>query len=215
MKLLSGPNAHDFHLGFGRHRESQVKNTHTRNLGHEDLAPMHALNASDDETNALFERDPKPRHTLIGYGHLSRFALFHKQGDNTSRRSDHVAVASRAQTHIFMRTVYVSLNKQFLRDHLCGSIQICGLHRLIGADVHHQGHPLINGGINHVDGSFNVGAHRLNRIVFAHGNMLEGCRVHQHVNICHRTLQTAFIPHVSKKKTESAVGKSAPHFHES
>ena len=54
-----------------RHGRGQVDDAHRRDLRHEDLAAVHALEVLEHEVDALLQRDPEAGHARIGDRQMS------------------------------------------------------------------------------------------------------------------------------------------------
>ena len=78
VQLFSGTDADAFHLATRSNGFRHVRQPHAGNLGNEDFAAMHLLDAAHHEAHAMLQREPEAGHAGIGNGDLAPLALLHE-----------------------------------------------------------------------------------------------------------------------------------------
>src|SRR5690242_1573516 len=105
VQFLSGADADVIDFRFGRDGLRQIGDLHAGDLGHEDLATLHALDATNDEPDALVEREPEARHALVSNREAFVLRLFQENRDDAAAAADDIAIARTADT----RTVFAGI----------------------------------------------------------------------------------------------------------
>ena len=186
----------------------QVDDLHAGDLRYEDLAALHLPDAADDEMDALFQREPKAGHALVGDGHLAGLALLQEDRHHRAAAADDVAVAHAGEVRDAAGGVGVGLHDQLLGSQLGGPIEIDRVDRLVGAQRQHPPHPLINGSINDVASTDDIGLNGLKRVVLAGGNLFERGRMHHDGDPGEGPLQAGSVAHVSNEVTQAEMIQS-------
>jgi len=82
VEFLTRPDTDDLDLTIGGDDSCKIGYSHAGDLGNEYLSAFHRLDAPGDETRALFQRQPEPRHALVGYCNPALFLLFQEERDD-------------------------------------------------------------------------------------------------------------------------------------
>src|SRR6266851_5510265 len=134
--------------------------------------------------------------------------LFQKNRDHAPPAAHHVPVPRAAETRIFRARVGVGLHKHFFRAQLGGAVQIDRIHSLVGAERQNTAHSLINGRINHVAPTHDIGLDRFERVVLACRHLLERRRMHHNRHTRQRALQPLHVPNVSNEIPQAGMIES-------
>ena len=177
VQLLAGADADDLDLGVGRQRRRHVGDPHRRHARDERLAAAHARRRVDDELHGLIERDPEARHALVGDRDDAGLGLELEQRHDRAARADDVAVAHRGEARRRVRGVGVGLVDDLLRGELRRAVEVDRVDGLVGRQVDGGRHVVLDRRGDDVLGAEDVRAHRLERVVLADRNVLEGGRV--------------------------------------
>ena len=102
----------------------------------------------------------------------------------------HVAVAHAAQTGPHIASIGIAGNHQLFGRQFGSAVQIHRRDRFIGAERQDFFDTRIDGGIDHVAGSQDVGFDRFHGVVFAGRNLFEGRGVYDNIDILHSPAQT-------------------------
>src|SRR6266404_8223483 len=65
VEFFSWPDANDFLRQVGRNCRRQIDHLNRRNLGYENLAPLHACKVPQNELDALLQSNPKAGHAHV------------------------------------------------------------------------------------------------------------------------------------------------------
>src|SRR5919198_964372 len=98
VELFAGADADDLDLAVRRHGTGEIHHVHARQLGYEDFAAVHPLDARDHKAHALLESDPEAGHPLVRNCHFAVLPLLPKERNNAAATADHVAVAHTTET---------------------------------------------------------------------------------------------------------------------
>src|SRR5581483_11228588 len=173
MQLFTGPDANEFDLAAGRDGLGHVHQPHAGNLGDENLATVHALNAFHYETHALLEGDPEARHTRIGDRDFSPLALLEEHRDHADSAADDISVAGATEARILRSGICVGLHEHFLGTELGRAIEIDRVYGLVGTECQDPADTAVDGRIDDILAAHDVGLNGFERVVLAGGNLLE------------------------------------------
>src|SRR5262245_17056459 len=211
VELLARPDADELDAAAPRHGPGQLHHPHARELGHKDLAALRKAGAADSKLDALLEPDPESRHAGISHRHRARGSLRAEERDHAAPATDDVAVAYDRRHGAARMTVRIGLDDQFLGTELRRAVEINRIHGLVGADGDDPLDVSVDGGVDHILGPVDIGLDRLEGIVFARGNLLEGSRVHHDIDAVHGPGEPVAIPHVADEEAEGVVIEARHH----
>src|SRR5581483_11347461 len=120
------PRAHADHVetAFGGDGARQIDDVHARNLGHEDLAAVHALETHENEPDRLLQSDPEARHLGVGHRQHAGGAHFLKKRNHAAAAAHDVAVAHHAEARAVAPRVAVGGDEELVGAELGGAVEI-------------------------------------------------------------------------------------------
>src|SRR5581483_9926086 len=205
VQLLSRTNSHVLNLTLRSNRLRHLYQFHTRNFRNENLASVHSLDTTNHELNPLLERQPETSHTGVSNGNLAALALLLKYGDNTSAATHNVAISSATEARILTPGVGIGLNEHFFRAQLGGAVQIYWIHSLIRTQCQHPLHTLVDGSVDDITASHDVGLDGLERVVLAGGNLFQRGRVNHYSNPGECPLKALRIANIADEISQAGM----------
>ena len=97
VQLFAGPDSDGLDLASRRNGFRKIYEPHAGNLGHENLAAMHLLEAADHETHPLLQRQPEARHPRIRDRNAAAAFLLLKNRNNAAPAPHHIAISRAAE----------------------------------------------------------------------------------------------------------------------
>ena len=197
VQFLACPDSDVLDLTTRSHCLSQVGQAHTGNLGDENFAAVHLLNATNDKLHTLLECDPEPSHSGIGDGELAASFLLEKHWDHASAASDHVAVSRTTKARISRPRVCICLHEHLLCAQFGCAIKIDRVHGLVGTQRQYPFHALVDRGVDHIAAAHDVGLDRFERVVLTRRNLFQRCRMNNHRHACQGAIESIGISDIT------------------
>ena len=141
---------------------------------------MHLFDAMNNEFHTLIEGDPETGHTGISDSDFAALALLLENGDHAAPAAHHVAVTGATETSILRPGIGIGLHEHFLGAQLGCTVKINRVDRFVGAEGENAAHTLVDGGVDHISATHDVGLNGFEGIVFTRGHLFERGRVHDH-----------------------------------
>ena len=191
-------------------RLGQVSDGGGRGLLDEQVAGVGVLEGELDEVDRLVEVHEEAGHAGVGHG--ERLALadpVDEQRDHAAARAHHVAVARAADGRAAGAVAGVGVDDG-LHHGLGLAHGVDGVGRLVGGQAHDLLHALGDGGVQHVVGADDVGAHGLHGEKLTRGNLLESSRMENVVHTVHRIANGLGVAHVADDEAHLGGELGAP-----
>ena len=102
------------------------------NLGDENLAATHHVQAAFYKAGSVLEPDPEARHARIRNRKLAKLGALLEERDDAPARSDDVAIAYHGKARPSLSGESDCRNKQLLRAELRRAIQVDRIDSLVG-----------------------------------------------------------------------------------
>src|SRR5262252_1741344 len=208
VKLFPWTDPDVLHRAARGDRFCQVGETHAWNLRNKDLSAVHLLQAMDDKLHALLERQPEAGHARIGYSNAAATALLQENGDYAASATHNVPIARATEPCVLGTRVGIRLHEHLFGAQFRRAIQVDWIYRLVGAERQNPLDALIDGGIDHVAATHDVGLDSLKRVVLASRHLLERSRVNHDRHSGEGPLQAIDIAHVPEEITQAGMIKT-------
>ena len=191
-------------------RLGQVSDRGSRGLLDEQVAGVGVLEGELDEVDRLVEVHEEAGH--VGVGHGERLTLadaVDEQRDDGTAGTHHVAIARAADGRATGAVARVGVDD---RLHHCLGLahSVDGICSLIGGEANDLLHALGDGGVQHVVGADDVGAHGLHGEKLTRGNLLESSRMENVVHTVHRVANGLGVAHVADEEADLGGELGAP-----
>ena len=187
----------------------QVEDPHAGNLGDEDLAAAHPLDAAEHEADALVERQPEPRHAAVGHGDPAAGPLRAEDRNDASPAAQHVAVAGATEPGSAGGRIGVALHQQFFGAEFRGAVEVDRVDGLVGAQAEHLLDAAIDRRVDDVPRPVDVGLHRFAGIVLAGRDLLQGGGVDHDIDAAHRPPHAVDVADVAEEVAEAGMIEAA------
>jgi len=202
VQLLTGADPDDLLFAVGCDRFGDVHDAGRWDLGDEDFASDRCLEGMKHQVNGLMERDPKPRHSGVGDGNLAARCQAAKKRDDRTSRADDVSVANNAQLRPRMGGVCVALHDDLFLAELGRPIEVDGVDGLVSGQRNDGLDGTVDGGVDYVLGSEDVGADRFEGVVLRCGHLFESRRVNHDVGALYRTAQAIGVTDIAEEEAK-------------
>ena len=181
--------------GFG-----QIANGGSIGFLDEQIARIGVLKGKHDKVNGLIQVHQKAGHVGIGDGNgVAGLDLLHKQ-------RNHVAVTGAADDRAAALCADTRVGSDNMLHHGLGDAHgIDGVSGFIGRKADHALHACFNGGMQHVVGALNVGAHGLHGEKLAGRNLLERSGMEDKVDAGHHIAQALDVAHIADVELDFIV----------
>src|SRR6185437_2557064 len=141
--------------------------------GDKNFAAVHLLDTADDKPDSLIQRDPKPRHSRIGYRYPSSDSLLHENWYYASAAADNVSVARATEPRVLRARIGIGLHEHFFRAQLGGPVKIDGVNSLVSAERYDSADAAIDRSFNYILSAIDIGLDGFKRVVLTSRNLLE------------------------------------------
>ena len=171
-----------------------------RGLLHEKVTRVRILKCKLDKVHGLVEVHEKAGH--VGIGDRKRLTLadaVDEQRDDGTTGTHHVAIARAADGRATGAVARVGVDDR-LHHGLRLAHGVDGVGRLVGGQAHDLLHALGYGGVQHVVGADDVGAHGLHGEELAGGHLLQRRGVEDVVNAAHGIAHGLGVAHVADEE---------------
>ena len=137
-----------------------------------------------------------------------RQLLLLKNRDHASPAPHHISITRATEPRLLGTRVGIGLHKHFLGAQLRGAVQVDRVDGFIGAQSKNPPHALIDGSINHVAPTDDVGLNGLEWVVFAGWHLLQRGRVNHNRNSSKSPLQAPRISHIAQEVSQAGMIQS-------
>src|SRR5581483_10978988 len=120
------------------------------NFRHKNLAAVHLLDTTDDESHPLIQSDPEPSHSRLGDRDSSSRALLHKDWNHAAAASCNIAITHATEMRVLFAGVGICLHEHLFCAEFSRTIKIHRIHGFVCAEGKNSSNVAIDRGINHV-----------------------------------------------------------------
>ena len=162
----------------------------------QDIAILAVLEGEQHQIHGFIERHYESRHLRLGQRDGIAFAnLVNPERDNTAAAAHNVAVAGATNLCVTGETAF---SHGYLLFYGFGDAHcVDGICCLVGGEAYDAFHAGIDGGIQRIVRTDDIGLHCFHREELAAGHLFEGGGVKHVVDSFHRVFESALVAHVA------------------